>query len=58
MSLTTLDMQEEVLVDFCSKGIILGLIIARRTLGLELIFPDIARIANWGLPNTLEYLVQ
>ena len=34
------------------------LIIASSAFGLGVDIPDIARIVNWGLPNTLEDLVQ
>lgn len=51
-------MRDEVLAEFRRKDTVLRLIIASSAFGLGVDIPDIARIINWGLPNTLENLVQ
>ena len=57
-SATTSETREEVLAVFHEKNSILRLIIASSAFGLGVDIPDITRIVNWGLPNTLEELVQ
>jgi len=57
-SVTTSGMQEEVLVEFCKRDAILRLVIASSAFGLGVDIPNIARVINSGLPNTLEDLLQ
>ena len=47
-----------VLLEFCKAETILRLVIATSTFSLGVDYPDIARVINWGTPNTVEELVQ
>ena len=55
---TTPEMREMVLLEFCEAEPILRLVIATSAFGLGMDCPDIARVINWGIPNTVEELVQ
>jgi len=55
---STSDMREDILAEFCKEDTVLQLVIATSTFGLGVNIPNIARIMNWGLPSTLEDLVQ
>ena len=55
---STPDMREEILDEFRRQDAVLRLVIASSGFGLVVDIPDIARIINWGLPQSLEDLVQ
>ena len=57
-SVSTTEMREMVLKTFKNHDTKLRLLIATTAFGLGIDCPDIARIINWGSPNTLEELVQ
>ena len=51
-------MREALLKEFCVSGSRLRLLIATTAFGMGVDCPDIERVINWGCPNTLEELVQ
>ena len=52
------EMREALLKEFCKSGSRLRLLIATTAFGMGVDCPDIARVINWGCPNTLEELAQ
>ena len=52
------DMREEIITEFCKSDSKLRIIIASTAFGLGIDCKDIARVINYGTPNTLEELVQ
>lgn len=57
-AVSTPQMREAVLKEFCKCDTRLRLLIATTAFGMGVDCPDIERIINWGCPNTLEELVQ
>ena len=57
-AVSTPEMREEMLDEFRRRDTILRLVIASSAFGLGVDIPDISRIINWGLPHSLEDLVQ
>ena len=55
---TTPLMREMILAEFCKAETVLRLVIATSAFGLGVDCPNIARVINWGAPNTIEELVQ
>lgn len=55
---STSDMREDILAEFCKEDTVLRLVIATSAFGLGVNIPNITRVINWGLPSTLEDLVQ
>jgi len=51
-------MREDILAEFCKEDTVLWLVIATSTFELGVNIPNITRVINWGLPSTLEDLVQ
>jgi len=50
------EMREVLLKEFCKSGSRLRLLIATTAFGMGVDCPDISRVINWGCPNTLEEL--
>lgn len=57
-SVSTTEMREAVLKEFCKINSTMRLLVATTAFGMGVDCPDIAKIINWGCPNTLEELVQ
>ena len=55
---STPDIREVILDEFRRQDSVLRLVIASSAFGLGVNIPDISRIINWGLPQSLEDLVQ
>ena len=55
---STSQLRKEILDEFRKQDSVLRLVIASSAFGLGIDIPDIARIINWGLPHSLEDLVQ
>ena len=55
---STSELRKEILDEFRKQDSVLRLVIASSAFGLGIDIPDIARIINWGLPHSLEDLVQ
>lgn len=55
---TTPEMRGKVLAEFCKDNTNLRLVIATSAFDLGIDCPDIIRVINWGVPSTLEELVQ
>jgi len=57
-AVSSAEMREVLLKEFCKAGSRLRLLIATTAFGMGVDCPDIDRVVNWGCPNTLEELVQ
>jgi len=57
-SVSTNKMREVLLKEICKPNTVLRLLIATTAFGLGVDCPDIERVINYGLPRTLEELVQ
>jgi len=55
---TTSELREAILNEFCKMGSVLRVVIASSAFGLGVYIPGISQVINWGLPPTLEDLVQ
>ena len=55
---STKDMREIILQEFCKAESVLRVVVASNAFGMGIDIPDIARVINWGVPSTLEDLVQ
>ena len=55
---TTSELREAILNEFCKIGSVLRVVIASSAFGLGVNIPDIFQVINWGLPLTLEDLFQ
>ena len=55
---STSEMRKEILDEFRKLDSVLKLVIASSAFRLGIDIPDVARIINWGLPHSLEDLVQ
>lgn len=52
------DLRETILQEFCKSNSVLRVVVASSAFGMGVNIPDIACVINWGLPPTLEDLVQ
>jgi len=57
-SVSTNEMCEVLLKEICKPNTVLRLLIATTAFGLGVDCPDIERVISYGLPKTLEELVQ
>ena len=55
---STNEMREIILQEFCKKDSVLRVVVASSAFGMGVNIPDISCAINWGLPPTLEDLVQ
>lgn len=55
---STKDMHESILQEFRKAESVLRVVVASSVFGMGVDIPDITRVINWGVPSTLEDLVQ